>query len=175
MELDAMAAIQAGGRAWYPTSYTDLSYQLTHTVTGAFLSSILPRTTLPPTWVASITTSLCGLMVGLEQCFAHRGMKEQSSLAWTILSASPALTARLEEHLDPGGRIAAAPGITMDSIEAFTSPWASHVQEEQFVVEAFNLLKQVVADDPTTAKLLTFLLLFTPHGEVIGEEVGFVH
>ena len=174
MELAAVAAIQAGRRAWYPDSYTDLSYQLTHTVTGAFLSSVLPRTTLLPTWVSSISTSLCGLMIGLEQCFAHRGIKEQSSLAWTMFSASPALEAELYADLDPGGQIA-GPGITMDSIESFTSPWARHIQEEQFVVEAIELLKQVVADDPTTAQLLTFLLLFTPHGQAIGEEVGFVH
>ena len=175
MELAAVTAIQAGRRAWYPDSYTDLSYQLIHTVTGAFLSSVLPRTTLLPTWVSSITTSLCGLMIGLEQCFAHRGLEEQSILAWPIISASPALNAEMFAHLDPGGQIATTPGITMDSIESFTSPWARHIQEEQFVVEAIELLKQVVADDPTTAQLLTFLLLFTPHGQVIGEEVGFVH
>ena len=163
MDLFALSRVKEGHRAWYPNQYGLLVFQFYESIVKEFLGCWLSSW---PSFLADhanhVSTTLVGLVVGLEQCFAHRGFYEQSlfSEPWVTHSM-----ARLWDNMSPTPIRAIAekdvPGITMEGTENFASPWARHIDDEHFVSESVKLLADVVGDDPVTAKLLTFLVFFS--------------
>jgi len=161
MDLFALSRVKEGHRAWYPNQYSRLLFQFYESIVKEFLGCWLSSW---PSFLADhtnqVSTTLCGLVLGLEQCFAHRGFYEQImfSEAWV----TPSIVRQwgnmypMEEDF---------PGITMEGTENLASPWARHLDDEHFVSESVKLLADVVSDDPVIAKLLTFLAFFSSNRE----------
>ena len=173
MDLFALARMKEGQRAWYPNLYSSLVFQLTESIVKEFLRNWLsPWPSLLAGHSNQVTTTLCGLVIGLEQCFSHRGFYEQSLFSYPFISHS---MVGLWNKMSPMEED--WPGITMEDTENLVSPWATHIDDEHFVSESIELLTNVVGDDPVTAKLLTFLVFFSvdsvgPTREGIQEVLG---
>jgi len=157
MDQFALSRVKEGHRAWYPNQYGLLVFQFYESLVKEFLGCWLSSW---PSFLADhtnqVSTTLCGLVVGLEQCFAHRGLYEQA------VFSSPCITPSMERLWGNTFPMEEDyPGITMEGTENLASPWARHMDDEHFVSESVKLLADVVADDPVTAKLLTFLAFFS--------------
>lgn len=157
MDLFALSRLKDGHRAWYPNQYGLLVFQFYEIIVKEFLGCWLSSW---PSFLANhtnqVSTTLYGLVVGLEQCFAHRGFYEQAMFSEPWITHS---MERLWDNMSPMEND--WPGITMEGTVNFASPWARHIDDEHFVSESLKLLADVVADDPVTAKLLTFLVFFS--------------
>ena len=157
MDLFALSRVKEGHRAWYPNQYGLLAFQFYESIVKEFLGYWLSSW---PSFLADhanqVAITLCGLVVGLEQCFAHRGFYEQSLFSYPCITHS---MMRLWHNMSPMEED--CPGITMEGTENLSSPWASHIDDEHYVAESVKLLADVVLDDPVTAKLLTFLVFFS--------------
>ena len=159
MDLFALSRVKEGHRAWYPNQYGPLYFQFYESIVKEFLGCWLhPWPSFLAEHTNHATITLCGLVLGLEQCFAHRGFYEQSLFSFPVITHS---MARLWGNMYPMEEDSQCPGITMEGTENLSSPWARHIDDEHFVSESMKLLADVVEDDPVTARLLTFLLFFS--------------
>ena len=159
MDLYALSRIREGGRAWYPDLYGNLLFQLTESIVKEFLGGWLGAW---PLLLANhsnqVTTTLTGLVIGLEQCFAHRGYYEQALFSYPYITNS---MMSLWDNMYQPEEDSALPGITMEDTENLASPWAKHADDEHFVTQSVELVANIVQDDPVTAKLLTLLIFFS--------------
>ena len=166
MDLFALSRVKEGHRAWYPNHYGPLVFQFYEGIVKEFLGCWLsPWPSFLAEHTNQVTITLCGLVLGLEQCFAHRGFYEQSLFSYPVITHS---MARLWDNMYPMedsffsfSSDSECPGITMEGTENLSSPWARHIDDEHFVSESMKLLADVVEDDPVTARLLTFLVFFS--------------
>jgi len=164
MDLFALSRVKEGHRAWYPNQYGPLYFQFYESIVREFLGCWLhPWPSFLAEHTNHATITLCGLVLGLEQCFAHRGFYEQSLFSFPVITHS---MARLWGNMYPMEEDSQCPGITMEGTENLSSPWARHIDDEHFVSESMKLLADVVEDDPVTARLLTFLLFFSTNNVV---------
>eukprot|EP00092_Neocalanus_flemingeri_P025314 GFUD01027449.1.p1 GENE.GFUD01027449.1~~GFUD01027449.1.p1 ORF type:complete len:347 (-),score=78.14 GFUD01027449.1:67-1065(-) len=106
--------------------------------------------------IPKIKLGFFGLIGGLEQCFRHRPLLEQVSNSYQWPSA-------FEEYLKENvPQIELLKGIPLDNYEAYTSPWANTIEDEEYVQNTYDKLEELIDDDPEVAKLITFLVLFSP-------------
>ena len=128
MDLYALSRIREGGRAWYPDLYGNLLFQLTESIVKEFLSGWLgPWPLLLANHSNQVTTTLTGLVIGLEQCFAHRGYYEQALFSYPYITNS---MMSLWDKMYQPEEDSALPGITMEDTENLASPWAKHADDE---------------------------------------------
>ena len=91
-----------------------------------------------------------GLLEGLEHCFCHRSLLEQVSFCYQI---PPYNVQYLKENVP---HIETLKAIPLDRYESLISPWAKTIEDEEYVFDTYDILDDLIDDDPEVAKMLTF-------------------
>ena len=130
----------------------------------AFLRIFLPSSTEEDLHdiAQGVLSSYIGLMICLDGCFGQRSFLEQMSYS------SPYPDTCLRRLQEEGG---AVPAVSLESY--MVSPWLERVEEEEVMAEVTARMVELVEEDPTLARLATFLTAFSPvKRQVDGLEEG---
>ena len=145
------------GKISFPSDYITRYKTIIDSVGVQFLRIFFPDFSLISLQKIASSTSktLLALMTGLDQCFHHSSLLDQIQ----HFPCSSALGNFLKNAVPEMDQVNAVP---LEAFEIMTSPWASNIEDEEFVAEIFNQLVKLVFGDREIMKFLTLLALFSP-------------
>lgn len=149
-----------------PSDYTSIFKKILNSFAFSFLGLFLPENSDNSlNQIASNSAfTLLGLYAGLEQCFVNESLLDQIQHSYL---ASPAFLQFWKKSFTGIEHIKAP---AMEAYDNVKSPWAPHIEYEQFVYNNIETLVELVSGDVEIAKLLVLLALFSPVGIILGKE-----
>ena len=145
------------GQSW-ETYFQDVAF--------SFMTSFLKKFSLNS--IRNLTPDMFlkffGLGLGLEHSFRHHSLLEQVSNSYQC----PAEIFLLLKEKVP--KIETLKGIPIESYDIMISPWATSKEDEEYFKETLDRFEELIDYDPIVAKLMTFLVIFSPQQEGISHE-----
>ena len=136
----------------------------TREVASKFIQFFLPKVSEDSIKkiIPDIYLGFISLMYVLEHCFHHRPLIEQASY-----SCPPPILQFLKKNIP---KFETTKGIPLDRFENYTSPWANTIEDEEYVKKTCDEFEELIDDDLEVAKMVTFLVLFSPLQANLGLE-----
>ena len=114
--------------------------------------------------MAEMSFKIVGLMEGLEHCFSGVSLLEQVSNSYLCPQS---VIEYLKENVF---QFETLKGIDPLAYDAYTSPWANSLADEEYVEQTYHLLKELIEDDQAISKMLIFFVIFSPTNVTLSTE-----
>lgn len=106
--------------------------------------------------VSETSQTYIGLVIGLEVCFRNHNVFEQCKNAYPCVKRIFEFWAKTYPHFKT------LKGIPFEAYSCYQTPWAANFEDEVHVATTFKDLEKLVDCDPVIAKLMTYLVIFSP-------------
>jgi hypothetical protein len=135
-------------------SWIDYETALVREYVETFVGGMSCKTKLE-IWSETSLTYI-GLVIGLEVCFCNQDLFDQFKNAYPCVKQ----IFNFWEKVYPNFK--KLKGISFEAYTCYQTPWAANFEDEVHVRDTFRNLEELVDGDPVIARLMTYLVIFSP-------------